>query len=447
MDGVLEAAVALCGCKVVCSFLCLPAFSRSISSVSLCCCCLLLFTDLSITVFMSYLWCAAPNPLSFHPSSDTIALRFLLFLSKTYEAVLILTPILVAVEVILWLLWHQEATMSENTIGEIVKKKNKHSEMDPLVLLMDAEEKALEMEPVQREKRITQENRGMFFTFLKVVSFFGCLLLWCISGTYAGSSWKQDQPMVKECLEKGGSLSACLPCLLTASSPIGGQLLWLLAAILVVLGLIQGLKGLHFSKPVQFLELIFHTNQQEMSQKTVSVSGLHLQMFFKWVKEYKGSESNRNQQKQWNFVLDLTTEHKDGVDSATQGLQLEYNGPPLANGNPRPLCGQTGLTGCCKLQSGDVLPASQQQSAAELPLTGTDVLGNTGPALNPIETRHWKPQWESPCLSGGLMTGLVCGLLVCVFPTVLSTNILLVRSLDMLVVCVVKHLLIANHSK
>ncbi|KAF5901060.1 uncharacterized protein DAT39_009209, partial [Clarias magur] len=49
MDGVLEATIALCGCKVLCSILCLPAFKGSLSSVSLCCVCLLLFTDLSIT--------------------------------------------------------------------------------------------------------------------------------------------------------------------------------------------------------------------------------------------------------------------------------------------------------------------------------------------------------------------------------------------------------------
>lgn len=49
MDGVLESTIALCGFKVLCSFLCLPAFKDSISSVSLCCISLLLFTDLSIT--------------------------------------------------------------------------------------------------------------------------------------------------------------------------------------------------------------------------------------------------------------------------------------------------------------------------------------------------------------------------------------------------------------
>lgn len=49
MDGVLEATIALCGCKVLCSILFLPAFKDSISSVSLCCVCLLLFTDVSIT--------------------------------------------------------------------------------------------------------------------------------------------------------------------------------------------------------------------------------------------------------------------------------------------------------------------------------------------------------------------------------------------------------------
>lgn len=66
MDGVLESTIALCGCKVLCSFLCLPAFKRSISSVSLCCVCLLLFTDLCITSKLSL---SSSSSLHFCPAS------------------------------------------------------------------------------------------------------------------------------------------------------------------------------------------------------------------------------------------------------------------------------------------------------------------------------------------------------------------------------------------
>lgn len=49
MEGVLEAATALCTCKLAFSLVLLPRLPTSRSPVSFCCCCLLLFSDVALT--------------------------------------------------------------------------------------------------------------------------------------------------------------------------------------------------------------------------------------------------------------------------------------------------------------------------------------------------------------------------------------------------------------
>ncbi|KAL6464964.1 hypothetical protein MHYP_G00272810 [Metynnis hypsauchen] len=452
MDGVLEATISLCGGKLLCSLLYLPAFKDSMSSVSLCCSCLLLFTDLSITAFLAYLWCAAPRPISFHPSSDAIALRFMLFLGNTYGAVLMLTPLLVAVEVLVRLLWPQEVAATPNTCEES-SQETRESELGPTVLVMDRDGEAWETEAPQNVEE--GENRGKFLKFLKAVGFLGCLLLWGMSGTYAESSWRQDQPAVRECLDMGGSLSACLPCLLTTSSPVRGQLFWFLGAVLLLLGL-TGSLGLLLAKLAQLPLLISQTNQLHISRAKDATSSLHLRTLCKWVKVQRSSENRkekRNTEPLWQKkMLERTPNHNSSVDvkkkansCVAQSSQFGHNGRQFSHSNLVPLSGQRGLTDSCKLQSKSVLLVSLPQTV--LPLKGTTLARSIGQTLHPHGRRLWEPQRESPCLRGDLMTGLVCGLLVCVFPTVLSTNILLVSSLDALAAYAVKHLLIPDHSK
>ncbi|KAI4889949.1 hypothetical protein NFI96_015108 [Prochilodus magdalenae] len=444
MDGVLEATISLCGCKLLCSLLYLPAFKDSMSSVSLCCSCLLLFTDISSTAFLAYLWCAAPRPGSFQPSSDVIALRIMLFLGSTYGVVLMLTPLLVAVEVLVRLLWPQEAAATLDTSGESANETQK-SGLGSTVLVMDRE--PWETESGKVDKR---ETRGIFLKFLKAVGFLGCLLLWGMSGTYAESSWRQDQPVVRECLDRGGSLSACLPCLLNTSSPMTGQLSRVLGGILLLLGL-TGSLCLLLMKLSQLPLLISQTNKLHISRDKDVTSTLHLRALS--VKVHRSRDSGKEQRNSGlTKMLERTPNHNASVDSKTkanscanQSSQLGYHGQPWPHGNPVPLSGQTGLADSCKLQSESKLLVLLPQT--ELPLKGVKVARSTGQAPHPHEKRLWRPLKESPCLRGDLMTGLVCGLLVCAFPTVLSTNILLVSNLDTLAAYAVKHLLIPSHSK
>ncbi|KAF7659175.1 hypothetical protein LDENG_00002250 [Lucifuga dentata] len=85
MDGVLEGAAVLCGCKLACSLLFLPTLSRSFSPVSFCCCCLLVFTDVLVAVFLTLLYVLESWLPRLSSRGDVIALRFLLFLSHTWQ--------------------------------------------------------------------------------------------------------------------------------------------------------------------------------------------------------------------------------------------------------------------------------------------------------------------------------------------------------------------------
>ncbi|XP_034169890.2 uncharacterized protein si:ch211-193i15.1 [Pangasianodon hypophthalmus] len=401
MDGVLEATIALCGCKVLCSILCLPAFKDSISSVSLCCVSLLLFTDLSITMFLVYLWSAAPRPMSFHPSSDVIALRFMLFLSDTYEAVLMLTPLLVAVELLARLLWGGE------TVTAITDEKEAKEDT---LLLKDVDGHTWETGQQQKG-----EEKGNTAAFLKALGFLGCLMLWFMCGTYAGSSWRQEQVMVRSCLERGSLLSTCLPCLLTASSPVSGQLFWALPAAILLLAFTAVLSLI-------VAKLTPRIVNPELLERTENFDAL------KQTQTHPPTPERTS-------VSAASISDNCSVDSEKTAnscaIHSSHNKRRWAHGKPEPLSWRTELADSCKLKSESVTLVLQVHCTAP----------------HPHKSRLWQTVRESPCLRGELMTGLLCGLLVCIFPTVLSTNILLVSNLDTLAVYVVKHLLTPLHSK
>lgn len=415
MDGVLEATIALCGCKVLCSMLCLPAVKDSISSVSLCCVCLLLFTDLSVTskhvspasllvshclahfrhlfirvlpVFLMYLWSAEPRQTSFHTSSDVIALRFMLFLSDTYEAVLMLTPLLVAVELLVRLLWAGE--MLTTVAGEKEAK----------------DEFAWETGRQWKGEKNKAE-------LLKALGFLGCLMLWFMCGTYAGFSWTQEQGTVRSCLENGSLLSTCLPCLLTASSPVSGQLFWALpaAAILVAFMPVLSLIVAKLTPRIVHPGLLECTENCDALRRTLTCP------------------PTPNRTATAGVSNDCSVDSEETANSCT--FHSSHNKRRWSPGKLEPLSWRTELADGCKLTSESIMLVMQARCT-------------TPP---PRKSRLWQAVQKRPCLRGELMTGLLCGLLVCVFPTVLSTNVLLVSNLDTLALYVVKRLLNPLHSK
>ncbi|XP_076861962.1 uncharacterized protein LOC143514527 [Brachyhypopomus gauderio] len=406
MDGVLETTISLLACKVLCGLVCLPSFRGSVSSVTLCCSCLLLFTDLSITVFLTSLWCGAPTLMSFQPSSDVIALRFGLFLGNTYGAVLLLTPPLVAVEVLTRLLWPREETAS-------AEKVDGHS--GPAAPLVD-----VDGEPW--EKGVAEVDSGWG---LRAVGFLGCLLLWGMCGTCVGSNWRQEQPAVRACLEGGGSLSACLPCLLSTSSPVARELAWALPSAALLLGLAQGL-GLLGARLART-----RTERPGRSEESgwLRLGRAETAVLTRPPRPGRAGDSLR--------AADM--ERTVDSSSTTCSSHPAHNNPLRPAGNAVLTPGQTATGDGCKLNSESVsLPPHVQ---CQLPVEGADTVGGAEQATPPREKQVWPPERDSPCPGVGVMTGLACVFLVCICPTVLSTNIALISSLDTLAVYIIQQLL------
>lgn len=326
----------------------------------------------------------------FHPSSDVIALRFMLFLSDVYEAVLMLIPLLVAVELLVRLLWGRGTLTSVTDEQMFVKDINGDT-----------------WETEIQQKGEEKENKA---AFLKALGFLGCLMVWFMCGTCAGFTWKQEQVMVSSCLESGSLLSTCLPCFLTASSPVNRQLFWALPAAVLLLASTGVLSfiGTKLTKRMVNPELLKCSENPNALQQT---------------------------QAHPHSLPAASISHNCNVDSEktanSWAIHSWHNERPWAHAKPEPLSWRTELADSSKLERESV----------------TLVLQASSTALNAHQSRLWQTIREGPRLRGELITGLLCGLLVCVFPTVLSTNILLVSNLDTLAVYVVKHLLTPLHCK
>lgn len=338
--------------------------------------------------------------MSFHLSSDVIALRFMLFLSDMYQAVLMLTPLLVAVELLVRLLWGRKSAAS------FLDKK----EADENMFLKDVDGDT-------RETGREQEGEDYQNTvFIKALGFLGCLMLWFMCGTYAGFSWRQEQVMVTSCLEGGSLLSTCLPCLVSASSPVSGQLLWALPAALLLLAF------------TAVLTLI-------VAKLTPRTSDPELLGYTDNLKALPPTQMHPHTPQRTSSPAAVSVSLNRNVDSEKTGnscpVHSSHNEQRRAHRASEPLSWRAEWVEVCELNGESVRLVLQAHPTAP----------------HPHEGRLWQSVRESPCLRGDLMTGLLCGILVCVFPTVLSTNVLLVSSLDTVAVYVVKHLLTPLHAK
>nr|XP_040058719.1 uncharacterized protein LOC120834669 [Gasterosteus aculeatus aculeatus]XP_040058721.1 uncharacterized protein LOC120834669 [Gasterosteus aculeatus aculeatus] len=191
MDGVLEEAAVLCVCKVASSLLFLPSLAASYSPVSFCCCCLLVFTDFLVAAFLSFLCISDSWPTELTPAVDVVSLRFLIFLSHTYGAVLLLTTPLIALETLTALLrprWgsggHLCCVGAEAAEGE------------------DGED-------------ATDKEKG---SSRHAVGYLCCLSVWVIVALDVRWRWKREETWATACLHTTNSLIRCLPNLFSPTS-------------------------------------------------------------------------------------------------------------------------------------------------------------------------------------------------------------------------------------
>lgn len=218
MDGAAQGAAALCVCKAAFSLLFLPSLAACNSPVSFCCCCLLLFTDLLVAAFLSFLCVFEPwlSQLDAPTAGgDVIALRFLLFLSHLYGAVLLLCPPMIAAEAL--------TRLSRSTVAP------RQRWMDSDCLFREGKEEGEEEE--DREEEDARLSHA--------VSYICCLSLWLTVAL--DIRWRPRPELLRTsiCLQANcSSLVGCLPTLHRVAATTLNPSLVAASALLVLLFLL-----------------------------------------------------------------------------------------------------------------------------------------------------------------------------------------------------------------
>ncbi|XP_046881108.1 uncharacterized protein LOC124470925 isoform X2 [Hypomesus transpacificus] len=419
MDGVLEGATLLCVCKLVCSLLCLPAVSACRSPMSFCCCCLLIFTDIAVTIFLVVLWISEPWLPPLVVSADVIALRFLLFLSHTYGAVLGFTMTLVAVEMVMRLYFPKrfsglglEGEEGEEEGGEISGQK------DATCLGCVAVEV------------VKDQDQDQCLTYLP--DFLCCLLVWVLSGLH-GSLWSKtsEELLAEVCIQTTGSLPLCLPSLFTSLSgprePCWGLVvLGLLIVFMVVQGLMLRVKQTTLvDQPTVPPQESCSADMQTFDQTPVQPPSS------------KAVDPG---------LLTLPSAAKFFVDSGK--TQSRCCTPSLYARNPAQLfqCHHGNSAISLRLEC---LPSDGGQEAGNAGMPPPPVveerthLDTDGSSLHVAASRHGGQGGFFPSPRARLMTGLVCVFSLCVLPLSLSVNILLVYSVEVMLEWSIRPLLSA----
>ncbi|XP_042622774.1 uncharacterized protein LOC122146635 isoform X2 [Cyprinus carpio] len=238
------------------------------------------------------------------------------------------------------------------------------------------------------------------------VGYLGCLLAWSVSGIYSSHDWTLEQISVETCREKGGHLLTCLPS--------ADEFSWVLPAVVVLLSL-TGSLGLFRMKASRRQPDSSENTQTGVKKDCLGPGLMHMSQTL--------------------------------VDSEKTPNSCGFHMAGFVYGEPRWICPgsgvqcaqQTGLADIIKKQKQSSSHATFAQSKTDLLMDVTSlalkmeqcVFNRTDPKS---QRRHcWFHKRESPCSGREIFAGLVCMVMVCVFPTAVSGNILLIFNLENLV--------------
>ncbi|XP_039908149.1 uncharacterized protein LOC120746757 isoform X3 [Simochromis diagramma] len=396
MDGVLEGAAVLCACKLACSLLFLPSLADSYSAVSFCCCCLLVFTDFLVTAFLSCLCIFDSWLTDLTPSGDFIALRFLLFLSQTYGAVLLLTAPLIAVETVIRLLWPcvvvplRTARRTAGSDGQCCDGKEE-----------EEEDSSGSDEDIRSH----------------VVGYLCCLSVWVIVALNVRGQWKLEEVWAAACLHTNSSLVRCLPSLFSPI-PSGINLCWSMGFFLLLLLLTTSSTGLQRRRQGHSLMFrVFNKGdchcQELIPESSAPLKPVKPGMLVSEPAQHvdpEKTESSCTVHTAWNSWQMLTCNHGDFVLIS-------------------PMC----LSGKKGRQEQEM--AGRDVSVAFITEENVD-----------SQCRSWCGwrQWGFPSLGVNVMIGLVCVLSIFALPLNLSVNVVLVRTIETLLELCIKSVLSSN---
>ncbi|XP_068170650.1 uncharacterized protein [Antennarius striatus] len=389
MDGVLEVSVGLCVCKLVISLLFLPSLAASHSAISFCCCCLLIFTDFLITTFLSFLCIFEHWLTDLTTISDVIALRFLLLLSHIYGLVLLLTTPLIAVEALTRLLWPRWAAAHRTS----------H-------MVSDGDGRSVgEVTAGDEEEEEDDSNNGDADRRLSVgVSYLCCLSVWVVVALSV--TWRQQEVWTADCLHRSNSLIRCLP---NHSSPVSSTLTpcWIMAFLSLLSLILTISSGLEWN-PV-------HTERTH--------------------REKCGLKMNEDDDSRWQGLVPAPPVNTDmSVSVAVHCVDPETTDSSCTVHT----AASWNSTQVSTLHHGDLgivfpecLSAGRQQDGTK---TVALVRFSTE---DPVESRHRSQRGcrrrGFPSLGVNVMIVLVGVLAIFFLPINLSVNIILIRTIDVLV--------------
>ncbi|XP_035633114.1 uncharacterized protein LOC118388311 [Oncorhynchus keta] len=399
MDGVLEGAAVVCVCKLACSLLFLPMVTASLSAVSFCCNCLLLFTDLVVTTFLVVLWFTEPWLPQFSMSTDVIALRFLLFLSYIYWAVLLMTTPLVAVETAMRLQWPQ--VCGGGAVDGDVDKQSKNPAPHGGV--------TLEVENWQSRDTDTQivgrEDQDQGSCLSHIIGFFCCLLVWAVCGICGGQGWRLEVLWVEVCLERTSSLTLCLPSLPNTVQLALGEPSWGLATVTLALLLVLTVGWGFLRRHLAHTETNPHTPTTTQTHKEEHGTDIQLPV-----------QTLPAPRKAMKPVMSVASAPRF-VDTETTWSRCSVHSPCSGN-NMQLSLGHHVLLSLEFLSADRLEGHKEKKGLGDIPLTGI---------VEEHTDRSQHGLGRFPCLGVNIMTGLMCLLTVCVLPLNLSVNILLIR--------------------
>lgn len=134
--------------------------------------------------------------------SDVIALRFLLFLSHTYGAVLLLITPVIAMGTVTRLLWAH--TVNHRTVGE----QGCHGTVGQRCYVVEITIEQEEEEEVDRNEGSEGDKGGRLS---HVAGYLCCLSVWIVVGLNVRWQWKVEELWAAACLHTTNSLIRCLP--------------------------------------------------------------------------------------------------------------------------------------------------------------------------------------------------------------------------------------------
>ncbi|KAI1892529.1 hypothetical protein AGOR_G00134530 [Albula goreensis] len=444
--GVLETAVILGLLKIVWSLLSVPALKESFNSVGFCCSCLLIFTDLSATVFLTLLWLAKFWQPQLLIPSDVIALRVLLFLDHTYGAVLLLTTPLMAVDIVCRMRWplDSDREWSEKSVGGGWGRRTET--MRPFYV---GEARSLSSSCVQEEGRGASSEReakkgargrerglSQRDSLLHIPGFLSCLLIWVLCSRGVEQDWGPGKGPVKACLQSANPLSSCLPDLLTVIVWTVGDPCRALGPF--ALSLILALNMAVLRGGLSNRETDTQTDRQE--KDVDNLQQLHPQLIFHVPVLLKtpGSTGCNYAGSSWTW-LNLQTVHSTTGNYLLTNLnsdnarEARNKDKQVERAEPVPTSWWNGE--CTNMLHAHAVGLSVQPS---LSLRGLGHMTDT-----PEHTLRW-PSHRVLC-RGSVLMGLACVTVLCLLPPALAVNGVLIVSVERFTEWSLKHFLSVLH--